>query len=250
MKEQINKVIEFLKEQPVEGCIAGSCLLDYFPDQDVDCFLYDISSFTEMFYILKHNPMFVLADKVQKWSANKFRKNIETSLKKNKIISIKFLYNTCVTVNLVIKSNADNIYSVLSSFDMDIICKGYDLLTKETFDFTYGSTITKKASWNKLNKKFYDPELWNVKSILRQIVRVFKYFERGYDVDNVILKYIELSNNIQELENIFDSPRYEEFLKPAKINTLVIKNICECWLQNHTISEKELELLKLTIKQL
>ena len=69
-------------------------------------------------------------------------------------------------------------------------------------------------------------------------------------VQYVILKYIELSNNIQELENIFDSPRYEEFLKPAKINTLVIKNISECWLKTHTISEKELELLKLTIKQL
>lgn len=250
MKEQINKVIEFIKEQPVEGCIAGSSLLDYFPDQDVDVFLYDISSFTEMFYILKHNKMFVLADKVQAWSADKFRKNITTALKKNGILSIKFLYNTCVDVNIVLKNNANNIYSVLSSFDMDIICKGYDLLTKETFDFTYGSTITKKASWNKLNKKYYNPELWDIKSILRQTVRVFKYYGRAIDVDNVILKYIELADSIQEMENIFDSPKYEEFLKPAKINTLTIKNICEYWLKTHNISDKELELLKLTIKLL
>lgn len=250
MKEQINKVIEFLKQQPVEGCIAGSCLLEYFPDQDVDVFLYDISSFTEMFFILKHNPNFVLLDRVQKWSADKFRKNITTSLKRSGLISIKFLYNTCVPINLVLKNNADNVYAVLASFDMNIVCKGYDILTKEEHDYTKGSTISKIASWNTLNKKYYSSDLWDYKSILRQLLRVIKYHDRGYNVDLVIKKYISIIEDIQNLENIFESEKYELVLKPAKQTTLLVKQSCELWLETHNINEKEIKLLKQLIKSL
>jgi predicted nucleotidyltransferase len=45
MKEQINKVIEYLKTLDVNGCITGSCLLpEQFEGSDVDVFVYDKKS--------------------------------------------------------------------------------------------------------------------------------------------------------------------------------------------------------------
>jgi hypothetical protein len=44
MKEQIENCIEILKKQEINGCITGSCLLDYFEGQDIDLFTYDKAS--------------------------------------------------------------------------------------------------------------------------------------------------------------------------------------------------------------
>jgi len=45
MREQIQDAITLLKKQDVDGCITGSCLLDYFEGQDIDLFTYSKSSF-------------------------------------------------------------------------------------------------------------------------------------------------------------------------------------------------------------
>ena len=42
MKEQINSAIEWIKTQDIEGCITGSCLLEYFEGQDIDVFCYSL----------------------------------------------------------------------------------------------------------------------------------------------------------------------------------------------------------------
>ena len=47
MKEQVEAVVNWAKEQPIEGCITGSCLLGYFEGQDVDIFTYG----EKIFYI-------------------------------------------------------------------------------------------------------------------------------------------------------------------------------------------------------
>ena len=54
MKQQIENSIDWIKEQDVDGCITGSCLLDYFEGQDVDVFLYNEKSFTKLFYAMYH----------------------------------------------------------------------------------------------------------------------------------------------------------------------------------------------------
>jgi len=154
MKIQINNAITFLKEQKVNACIAGSCLLDFFPDQDIDLFLYDKSSFIKMYYTLKFNQMFQILDPIQQWSSGNLEDDVDRQFRKRGIVSIKFTYNTCVVINLVWKDGATNIYGVLSSFDISIICKGYDLLTKKELDLTEGTTITKIATWNIYNPKF------------------------------------------------------------------------------------------------
>lgn len=250
MKEQIEKAIEFLKQQEVDGCITGSCLLDYFEGQDVDVFLYSEKAFTKLFYAMYHNPMFTILDKLELWKAKSFMDKEDFT--KNKHVSgvqtIKFMYNTCVPVNIILKKSCNNIFSVLSSFDINIICKGYDLKTKEYLDLT--TNPGKIANYNKWNPAFQSTEIWSVSRILRQLERTFKYHKRGYNTDAVVLKYIELINTLQEYQSIFNSENFNEKLKITQENTLIIKQICEMWLATHEITDKEIELLQEKIKQI
>ena len=249
MKGQIENAIDFVTNQDVKGCITGSCLLDYFENQDVDVFLYNEKSFTKLLYTLHHNPMFTILDPKEEWKFNRFTNHDEKIFKGPGINTIKFTYNTCIDVNLVLKRNCTNIFSVLESFDMDIICKGYDIKSKQYLDLTNGSTITKVASWNKWNPAYISDEIWRVSRILRQLERCFKYYKRGYNTDPVVLKYLEIMGTLEKYESIFDSELFNEKLGNLKENIVLTKGLCNTWLENHSITEDETKLLKEIIKQ-
>ena len=85
---------------------------------------------------------------------------------------------------------------------------------------------------------------------MRQLERCFKYHKRGYNVDAVVHKYIELIETLQEFTNIFDSENFTEKLKITKANTAIVKEICEVWLETHEITDEQIKLLKEKIKQI
>ena len=249
MKENIDKAIEWLKKQPIKGCITGSSLLGYFEGQDVDIFVYDEKSFTNLIYAMHYNNDFQILDPLEKWKFEKYIKSSYDNFRKLGLITIKFTYNTCIPVNVILKKNCSNIFEVLSSFDMNIIAKGYDIETQQYLDLS-GSTDEKIATWNRWNPNFYNPELWQINRLLRQLERVFKYHKRGYNTDLIVYKYIELIDQILELEDIFNSNNYTERLKIIKNNTVIIKQICEIWLDTHQITDEQLELFKIKIKEI
>ena len=252
MKENINNAIEWLKdihtsEYNVRGCITGSCMLEYFEGQDVDLFVYDESSLRNVFYAMYFNSMFQILDPLEKW---KFEEYINSPFnKKPFVFTVKFVYNTCVDVNIILKKDCNSIFQVLSSFDLDIVCKGYDLETKQYLDLTNDSTITKIGSWNKWNTSYYNSKLWEISKLLRQITRIIKYYKRGYNTDPLCKKYIELIDEMQAYQNIFNSNDFSEKLKIKKSNTKIVKQICLKWLETHDISDETLELLKEKIKE-
>jgi len=137
----------------------------------------------------------------------------------------------------------------LSSFDIDIICKGYDIQTKQMLDLSQ-NLPGKTATWNAWNPSFYSQEVWEISRILRQMERCFKYYKRGYNTDPVVLKYIELIDEIQNHVNIFSSENYTDKLKIKKENTRIVKEICKVWLETHEITDKQIETLKLKIKEI
>ena len=250
MKEQIENAIEWIKEQPIKGCITGSCLLEHFEGQDIDVFVYDEKSFNKILFAMHHNRMFNIMDDLENWKFHQFIDKEDKTYTKFGLVTIKFTYNTCVDINVVFKKKCTNIFSVLSSFDIDVICKGYDIQSGQYLDLTNGSTTSKIASWNKWNTQFSSDEIWDISRILRQLERCLKYHRRGYNTDEVVLKYIELTDNIDRYESIFNSLNFNERLKETKINTNILKDICNVWLAKHEISDDELQLLKDTIKQL
>ena len=250
MEENQKLAIQWIKDQKIKGCLTGSCLLGYFEGSDVDFFAYSEAAFTQMFYAMYHNPMFQILDPLELWKANKFIEKKLDSYNKTKLITIKFHYNTCIPVNIIYKSYCTDGYSVISSFDMDVIAKCYDTFIEQEIDLTYGSTVSKIASWNKHNQNFYDPELWQISKILRQLERVIKYHKRGYNTDALVIKYISLIDQVQEFQNIFNSNNFSEKLKIRKKNTKIVKQICEVWLETHNITDEQLELLKEKIKEI
>lgn len=248
MKDQINLAIDWIKEQPIKGCITGSCLLDYFEGQDIDVFVYDEKSFAKILFAMHHNPMFTILDPLEAWKFQQYIDRDESTFYKFGLVTIKFNYNTCVPINIILKKKCQDVFSVISSFDLDIICKGYDIETKQLLDLSQGRG--KVASWNKWNTSFYSGEIWKISRVLRQLERCFKYHKRGYDTDEVVKKYIELITRLQDFESIFSSENFNEKLKITQENTLIVKQLCELWLVTHEISAEQIELLNQKIKQI
>lgn len=252
MKEQQQKLIDYIKTIQVKGCITGSCLLpDYYEKSDVDIFLYDSASFIKLYYTLRLNPMFTILDPLELWKASMIEtKDFANNKHHTGVTTIKLVYNTCIDINIILKKNCTNIFSVLSSFDMDLISKGYDLESKQYLDLSGDSVSTKIVNFNKWNPEFQSTEIWSISRILRQLERCFKYYKRGYNTDAVINKYIELINTLQEFQSVFNSENFNEKLKVTQENTLIIKRLCELWLKTHEITDEQIQLLKTKIKEI
>ena len=249
MKKHIKKVIKWIKEQPIKGCITGSCMIGYFDNQDVDIFVYDEKSFNKILYAMEYNKDFQILDPLEKWKYDQYMTKNNDNFYKFGLITIKFTYNTCIDVNIILKKKCSNIFSVLETFDMDIIAKGYDIETKQFLDLSE-KRGDKVVTWNKWNPVFYSSEVWQISRVLRQLERCFKYYKRGYNVDEVVKKYISLIEEIQNYTNIFSSESYTEQLKVRKDNTKIVKQICIKWLETHVITDEQIELLKLKIREI
>ena len=249
MKKHIKKVVKWIKEQPIQGCITGSCMIGYFDNQDVDVFVYDEKSFNKILYAMEYNKDFQILDPLEKWKYDQYMTKNNDNFYKFSLITIKFTYNTCVDVNIILKKKCFNIFSVLETFDMDIIAKGYDIGTKQYLDLSEKKG-DKVVTWNKWNPVFYSSEVWQISRVLRQLERCFKYYKRGYNVDEVVKKYISLIEEIQNYTNIFSSESYTEQLKVRKDNTKIVKQICVKWLETHVITDEQIELLKLKIREI
>jgi len=249
MREQINSAIQWLKNQPVKGCITGSCLLDYYEGQDVDIFIYDEKSFTKLLFAMHHSPMFTILDPLEKWKFNQYIDVNDSTFYKFGLITIKFMYNTCIPINIVLKKKCQDIFSVMSSFDIDVICRGYDIQTQQYLDLSQ-NLPDKTATWNKWNTAFSSDEIWQISRILRQLERCFKYHKRGYNTDLIVLKYIELIEKLEEFESCFNSDNFNEKLKVTKANIAIVKQICQLWLETHEITDEQLELLKIKMKEI
>lgn len=243
MKEQINKAIDWIKEQPIRGCITGSCLLEYFEGQDVDVFVYDEKSFNKLLFAMHHNDIFTQLDLLEKWKFEQYINKNNSTFYKFGLITIKFHYNTCVEINVILKKRCGDIFSVLSSFDLDIICKGFDIETKQYLDLSE-NLPDKAVTWNKWNTTYYSNEIWAISRILRQLTRCLKYHNRGYNTDAVVIKYIELLDTLQEYESIFNSETFNDKLKITQENTIVLKQLCKSWLDTHEITDDQLKLME------
>ncbi len=252
MEKQFNNVLDYLKTIKIKACITGSCMLGYQEgwNQDIDVFAFSEKSFTKLYYTLRLNPMFQILDKKELWKANSFEERDFNNKGWGGVTTIKMTYNTCIPINIILKKNASSIFNVLSSFDMNIICKGYDLETKQYLDLTDGSQISKIADINKWNFSFSSNEVWEISRILRQMERCFKYHKRGYNTDPLVIKYIELIDKLQDYQSVFDSVNFNENLKITQENTLIVKKICEVWLEAHEITEQQLEILRAKVREI
>lgn len=243
MKELVEECKQFLKKQDINGCLTGSSLLEYFENQDIDVFVYDEPNFNKLLNLLYYHPDFLILDKLEQWKFDNFINKGDSGFKKIGLITIKFSYKTGIDVNIILKKNCNNIFSVLSSFDMNIIAIGYDLKTKQYLDLSGDSHITKIADWNRWNPQFQEINIWSASRILRQFERIIKYHQRGYNTDNVAKKYLEIIDKALEYESIFNSESFNEKIAIFKKDANDLKAIINLWLETHSCTEKQREEL-------
>lgn len=246
MKEQIENAITFLKETDVAACITGSCMLDYFEGADIDIFTYNEGAFNKLLYCLFYNPQFLIVEPLEQWKFEEFSKKGHSSLDKFGLVSIKFKYNMCVDINVIFKKYNKTPFDVIASFDMDIVCKAYDIQTKKELDLReyLGDKV---ATWNKWNKMFYTNDTWDTWRLMRQFERCIKYHDRGYDVTAVVDKYIDICKRLLSKENVFKSDKGTAHYEKVVQETELILQILETWKETKTISPEDLQIIKTII---
>lgn len=242
MKEQIDSAIEILKKQEINGCITGSCLLDYFEGQDIDLFTYDKASFTKLLYFMYYNPMFNILDPLEKHKFEEFTNEDKSSLDSLGLITIKFKYNLCVDVNVIFKKFNKTCFDVVSNFDLDIITTAYDIKTGKTISLR--ESTGKVGTWNKWNGTFYKCNFWGTKRLLRQFERVVKYTQRGYDLTSVTDKYIEIIEEIIFTDNFYKSDKGTKYFNDTIEQFEVVLKILKVWKRDLTITPEQLLTLK------
>jgi hypothetical protein len=224
-RASVNETIEFIKQlswdfEPIQGCISGSCLLpdsEMFEDSDIDVFVYNYTELIRVVTLL--NSQMMPLNNIERLKLKNLYQN-KSSLKKIGLTSHKFNYNG-KTINVIYKKGCHNLLDVLSSFDIDIVCKGIDLQTLQMLDLTYGSVQKRKAGHNRWNTK----ETADVFSIFRcvsQYERCIKYISRGYDMQDVIEFYLCIIDEALAFEMVTD--KQTETMQPLKDEMGIIRD--------------------------
>lgn len=247
MKEHFESAIELLKKQQINGCITGSCMLEFNENwnQDIDLFVYDKASFTKILWFMYYNPMFNILDPLENHKFKDFVDNDKSSLEQLGLITIKFKYNLCVDVNIIYKKFNKTCFDVISNFDLDIVAVGYDIKTGKTLNLR--ETTGLECTWNKWNSSFYQNEFWSTKRLLRQFERNIKYHERGYDLSTVTDKYISIVEEIIQSENFYKTEKGTKYFEDNIETFEVVLKILQEWKKNKAISPAELLTLKTLI---
>lgn len=247
MKEHFDNAITILKDVKINGCITGSCMLEFNENwnQDIDLFVYDKASFTKILWFMYYNPMFTILDPLENHKFRDFVDNDKSSLEQLGLITIKFKYNLLVDVNVIYKKFHKTCFDVISNFDLDIITTAYDIRTGKTL--TLRETTGKEGTWNTWNPAFYQPNFWSTKRLLRQFERVIKYTERGYNLTSVTDKYISIVEDIINTENYYKSEKGLKYFEDTMEQFEVVLKILQTWKKDQKISPEQLKTLKLLI---
>jgi len=222
LTKEIKDTIELLKHTDINGCITGSSMLDCDFDTwdshpDIDVFVYTEPQLQYAANLLMFKYGFEPLSAGEEWKLNRV---MNRGSQKNSYLSTVKLKRGDVVVNITYKTYKNNIFSVLSSFDMSIIMVGYDIRKHVLLDLRCGwkdmvgedpegrwSNDINKAVPNPLRDQdvdMYGAEMW-----VRQFDRCIKYWNRGFDTRPMARFYIDLINGVIEKGQLFQTDKSE-----------------------------------------
>ena len=245
MKEQMDEVIELLKTTDINGCITGSSMIDGDYDSwtsvpDVDVFVYTKPQLQYAVNLLMFKHGFEPVTKGESWKLNRIN-NYEQ--KKKMPLSTVKLQRHGIVVNITWKDGKNNLFAVLSSFDMSIIMVGYDIRKHVLLDLRAGwhgmvredpdnrwSTDVKVAYPNPLRDQ--DVDMYGVGMWVRQFDRVIKYWNRGYDTRPMAKFYIKLIDGVLDNGKLFETDKSEAAFKDFKDTYEPLRERMVKWLED------------------
>jgi len=220
LTDQIESVIDMLKDSGINGCITGSSMLDEDFDlwetaPDVDVFVFAEPQLLDSANKLIYKYGFEPATKGEEWKLNRIRNR---GMQKNASLQTIKLKHGDIIVNITWKYGKTTLASVLSSFDMSIIMVGYDIKHKVGLDLRCVTDATfGEGGWSPSPRVAYpnplrdqDVDMYGAQMWIRQFDRVIKYWNRGYDTRPMAKFYIKLIDQVIETGKLFNSQASED----------------------------------------
>ena len=222
LTQEIKDTIELLKQTDINGCITGSSMLDADFDlwdsaPDIDVFVYTEPQLQYAVNLLMFKHDFVPLSPGEEWKLDRVQNK---GSNRNAYLSTVKLRRGDVVVNVTYKQWKNNIFSVLSSFDMSIIMVGYDIRKHVLLDLRCGwedmvvedddgrwSPSPQVAYPNPLRDQdvdMYGAEMW-----VRQFDRCIKYWNRGFDTRPMARFYIRLIEEVIQKGQLFQTDKSE-----------------------------------------
>ena len=246
INEDIQKTIDLLKTSDINGCITGSSMIgaDYDTWEripDVDLFVYNekqlLHAVDKLMMVYDYNP----ATKGEAWKIERIGNR--NTQKHMALQTVKLKRNDSdVIINVSWKDKRDNLFAVLSSFDMSIIMIGYDIPNKVHLDLRVGwpgmvvedvygkwSKSVNVAVPNPLRKQ--DTDMYGTKMWVRQFDRCIKYWDRGFDTRPMAEFYIGLINKVIEDGQLFESEASEEAYQAFCDEFVPVRENMKQWLE-------------------
>lgn len=229
LTQDIKHTIELLKKTDINGCITGSSMLDCDFDlwdsaPDIDVFVYTKPQLQYAANLLMMKYDFEPLSDGEEWKLERIQNKDSHD---NSYLSTIKLKRGEVVVNITYKKYKNNIFAVLSSFDMTIIMIGFDIRKKVLLDLRCGwddmvredpedrwSHSTNIAKPNPLRDQ--DVDMYGVEMWVRQWDRVIKYWNRSFDTREMAKFYIKLINGVIDKGRLFNTNKsdaaYQAFI--------------------------------------
>lgn len=222
-------LIDMLKNSDIDGCITGSSLWAYDTDisgwgADVDVFCYTIEGFVAACCEAVYKFGFDFASDGERW---KWERTIERGIKRAKggapACTIKFVSPDLPMLNISIKPDQTSVSDVITAFDQTCIMHGYDIQKRVEVDFREDYTGDAWVSMlNPLRKQ--DSDVYTVKTWLRQTDRLAKYSQRGFDVSQAAIRYIDMIDHALRYGALFESEDAIAFFESATAEFQKVRN--------------------------
>lgn len=222
LTKQIKDTIEILKNTDINGCITGSSMLDadfntWDSAPDIDVFVYTEPQLQYAANLLMFKYGFEPLSEGEKWKLNRVQNK---GSQKNSYLSTVKLKRDDVVVNLTYKTYKNNMFSVLSSFDMSIIMIGFDIKKKILLDLRVGWTnMVREDPENRWSPDIdvavpnplrdQDVDMYGAEMWVRQFDRVIKYWNRGFDTRPMARFYIKLIDDVIAKGQLFQTDKSE-----------------------------------------
>lgn len=254
------ETINMLKNSEISGCITGSCLIDdddketWTEVPDIDVFVYSEAALAEAISMLVnvHGYDFGTAENPEYFDQEfwKYKKIIKGTLWKTGINTIK-VYKDDITINVTYRKNTSRAIDIISTFDMTIICRAYDIETKHEMDYSYKWALEYMKLNNDIDPKetaghivtpnphmlHQEYDIYTAKRWIRQWNRVIKYWDRGYNTLPVAKFYSKMINDVLKKGNIFNTEKSKLAWEEATKGIEEVKESIDEW-----IKSKESEL--------
>lgn len=217
--DRVSKSIDDLLAMQLDGCIAGSCLLgDDFStwesEPDVDFFAYSEISWVYAVTSVLAQPRYIPGTKKDAWKLDRISQGRSNARGKfiTQTIYLKDT-ETDIYINISYKPGASNVLDVLSRFDMVSIMIGICCRTQVKVDlrgaFMQPKTPTPIDHAGDANpiRLWYMAEGWDEETWSRELSRIKKYSDRGYNMENMAISMIKVAAKVLDKGEVIGSDK-------------------------------------------